>query len=99
MTDPRNPAIPGIPVTNQTNYPPVASQESEPAESGKTDKIGNTEVSEAENTETPNGNDVISGSDGSECVQDFLQHIFGSEFDKFRQDWQIRKAANNEQSS
>lgn len=90
MTDPRIPVVPGIPPQDN----PATPQEVTPQETTPVDppSAGTTlEPVTPDKTDIPSGNTVLSGEDGIACVQDFLAHIFGSEFDNFRQSWQIKK--------
>lgn len=78
MTDPRVPVTPGIPETdNPAVSPPTEPQQDLSPEGHKTD--------------IPSGNEVLSGEDGIACTQEFLSRIFGSDFESFRQAWQIKK--------
>lgn len=85
MTDPRIPVVPGIPQTDNPAAPAVQEPVTEPAPPADPPSAG------PDKTEIPSGNTVLSGEDGIACTQDFLSHLFGSEFDNFRQQWQIKK--------
>lgn len=88
MTDPRIPVVPGIPPQDN----PATPQEVTPQEPVQvTESAPTQEPVTPDKTDIPSGNTVLSGEDGIACVQDFLAHIFGSEFDNFRQSWQIKK--------
>lgn len=88
MTDPRVPVVPGIP---NVDNPAVAEPVTSPPEPVAAPEATTPEPAVPVKPEIPSGNQVISGEDGNACTQEFLSHIFGSEFDKFRQSWQIAK--------
>jgi hypothetical protein len=81
MTDPRVPVTPGNPETvDPAVSPPTTPPVDLPSAGPGPDK-----------SDIPSGNEVLSGEDGIACVQDFLSHLFGGEFESFRQAWQIKK--------
>lgn len=89
MTDPRIPVTPGIPQQDNPAAPEPTAPEVTDKETEQTSTATPTEG--PDKTDIPSGNEVLSGEDGIACVQDFLAHLFGPEFDNFRQQWQIKK--------
>lgn len=84
MTDPRVPVTPGIPETD--NPATLEQTEANPANTPE-----NTSSDAPDKKDIPPANEVLSGEDGNIVVQEFLSHMFGPDFENFRQQWRIKK--------